>query len=214
MHPVLALYQRDAWANREVLRACAALDPSILLRGAPGTFGALAPTLHHIVRGEQDYLQRLTGDDPSEWVVPDRPVGLDRLAALAGEARERLRAVLATGPDPRQIVWEEWQGRREGVAAWVLLVQHVHHGDDHRAHAGTILGAAGIEPVNLSAAAFIESDPTPPAGVAAGAWADALLPWFIAHSSWATVRSPPRRRAPTAPSTRRSRISWTPTPTT
>jgi uncharacterized damage-inducible protein DinB len=186
VHPVLGLYARNAWANREVLRACASLDLSVLQRECPGTFGAVAPTLGHIIRGEQDYLQRYTGEGPSEWVPRDRPLGLDRLADLAEEGDERLRAILATGPDPEQLIWGEWEGRREAVAAWVILVQHVQHGDDHRAQIGTALGTAGVEPVNLSARAFDSTGPTPPDGVAAGAWADRLGPRFLAHSGWAT----------------------------
>jgi uncharacterized damage-inducible protein DinB len=186
VHPVLALYQRNAWANREVLRACAALDPAVLERECPGTFGAIAPTLGHVVRGEQNYLERLTGDDPSEWVIRDRPLGLDRLAVLAEEGSERMLALLAAGPDPQRLVWGEWQGRRAGVTDWVVLVQHVQHGDDHRAQIGTTLGTAGIDPVNLSARAFLSTRPTPPAGVAAGPWADTLLWRFLDHSAWAT----------------------------
>lgn len=186
MHPVPALYQRNAWANREVLRASAALDPSVLERACPGTYGAIAPTLRHIVRGEQDFLERLTGDGPSEWIEPDRPLDLEHLAGLLDEGIERMRVILATGPEPDRVVWEEWQGRRQGIAAWVVLVQHVHHGDDHRAHVGTAMGAAGLEPVNLSTRAFIASEPAPPDGVAAGPWADALLSRFLVHSGWAT----------------------------
>jgi uncharacterized damage-inducible protein DinB len=186
VHPVLALYQRNAWANREVLRACASVDPAVLRRVGPGAYGAIGPTLGHIVRGEQHYLERLTGKGPSEWVTRDGPLDLDRLAALAEEGGERLLAVLATGPAPGWLVWEEWQGRREGVDAWVPLVQHVHHGDDHRAQIGTMLGAAGIEPVDLSARAYVSTGPTPPDGVAGGAWAEALLSRFLDHSGWAT----------------------------
>jgi len=186
MHPVLALFERNAWANRELLRACASLDPSLLDVAAPGTFGAVGPTLAHVVRGEQDFLQRLTGEEPDEWIFPQRAPGLDRLAVLAEEGGERMRAILAAGPDPDGVVWEEWQGRREGIAVWVILVQHVHHGDDHRAHVGTALGTAGIEPPNLSVRGFLATGPAPPEGVAAGAWADALLPRYLGHSAWAT----------------------------
>lgn len=186
MHPVLGLYRRNGWANREVLRACASLRPSVLERECPGTFGPIARTMAHIVRGEQDFLERLTGGEPSEWVLPDSPPDLDRLAALAEEGSERLRAILAGPPDPEAAVWEVWEGRRQGVDAWVVLVQHAQHGDDHRAQIGTAMGAAGIEPVNLSARAFWESGPTPPAGVTAGPWADTLLARFLDHSGWAT----------------------------
>jgi uncharacterized damage-inducible protein DinB len=73
-----------------------------------------------------------------------------------------------------------------GVTDWVVLVQHVHHGDDHRAQIGTTMGAAGIEPVNLSARAFVSTRPSPPDGVTAGTWADVLLSRFLGHSGWAT----------------------------
>ncbi|TMC08552.1 MAG: hypothetical protein E6J41_13035 [Chloroflexi bacterium] len=186
MHPVLALYERNAWATGQVLRTCAALDPAVLEREVPGTFGPIATTLHHVVRGEQGYLKRLTGDDPSDWVQRDQLGGLDRLAVLAEESTERLRAVLAAGPDPRRLAWGVHEGRRVGVTDWVVLVEYVQHGDDHRAQIGTALGAAGIEPPNLSTLAFVESGPTPPAGVVAGPWADAVLERFLGHSGWAT----------------------------
>lgn len=187
MHPVIGLYVRNAWANAELLRACSSLDPSVLNRECPGTYGAILPTLAHIVRGEQDFLERLTGEGPSEWVPRDVPTGLDRLSVLAEEGNERLRAILAAGPDPDELVWEEWQGRRSAVAAWVILVQYVQHGDDHRAQAGTALGAAGVEPPNLSTKAFIETGtPRPLDGVGAGLWADGLLARFLGHSGWAT----------------------------
>jgi uncharacterized damage-inducible protein DinB len=186
VHPVLALFIRNIWANRELLATCASLDPELLQRPRAGTFGPIAPTLGHIVRGEQNYLERLTGDDPSEWVMPDRPPGLDRLTTLAGDGGERMLAVLAGGPDPDRLVWGEWQGRRVGVTDWVLLVEHVQHGDDHRAQVGTILGTAGVEPVDVSGRAFAATGPAPPAGVTAGAWADALLSRFLDHSGWAT----------------------------
>src|SRR5262249_22300672 len=89
------------------------------------------------------------------------------------------------GPEPGWVVWEEWQRRREGVAAWVVLVQHVHHGDDHRAQIGTVLGAARVEPENLSARVFISTPPRPPDGAAAGPWAHALLERFFDRSGWA-----------------------------
>jgi uncharacterized damage-inducible protein DinB len=187
VHPVVGLYVRGAWANREVLRACASLDPSVLSRECAGTFGPILPTLAHLVRGEQDFLERLTGESPSEWIPRGGPPpGPDRLAALVAEGDERLRAVLAAGPDPEALVWEEWQGRRSAVAAWVILVQHVHHGDDHRAQIGTAMGAAGLEPPDLSTRAFLEGRPESLDGVAAGPWAGGLLARFLYHSGWAT----------------------------
>src|SRR5258708_29199093 len=106
VHPVLALYQRNAWANGEVLRACATLDPSVLRRECRGAFGAIGPTLGHIVRGEQDYLERLTGEGPSEWVTRAGPLAMDRLAALAEEGSARLRGILARRPAPERGAWE------------------------------------------------------------------------------------------------------------
>src|SRR2546430_9338930 len=99
------------------------MDPSVRSRECAGTFGPVLPTLAHLLRGEQDFLERLTGEAPSEWIPRGGPPpGLDRLAALVAEGDERLRAVLAVGPDPEALAWEEGRGPALGPAPPGVLV--------------------------------------------------------------------------------------------
>jgi uncharacterized damage-inducible protein DinB len=56
-------------------------------------------------------------------------------------------------PDPDRVIDDE---KRRNPAdpplemdAWMMLTQFVHHGSDHRAHIGTILGAHGLETPRL-----------------------------------------------------------------
>jgi uncharacterized damage-inducible protein DinB len=68
MHPVRALFEREAWANRELLRRGAELDPELLARETPGTYGTIPRTLTHIVSGEQFFLTLLTGQAAADLI--------------------------------------------------------------------------------------------------------------------------------------------------
>ena len=64
-------------------------------------------------------------------------------ASLTGA---RVLEVVATDDVTRRIEMNEGRGSTVGV----ILAQLVHHGNEHRAQATTILGANGIEPPPVS----------------------------------------------------------------
>ena len=76
---------------------------------------------------------------------------LDQLRALARSNAERIERVLAAETDPERKIT-----RPSGaiVPATVIVTQFIHHGSDHRAHIGSILGAHGVEGPNLDAWAY------------------------------------------------------------
>ena len=144
------LIRHNDWANRQILAVFTRLDAANLEATVPGTFGTLIHTLRHIVGSECSYLFRLSGAAQLAW----RELADADLDAL----RERMDA-LAT-------VWEEyirrdtspeWRGEARGdegeifaVPAGVLVAQALHHGNQHRAHICTILGALGYEAPDVS----------------------------------------------------------------
>jgi hypothetical protein len=78
---------------------------------------------------------------------PAEPVAVRRYAE---RAREGWRAYLASAPDhEREVV----KGDR-AAPAWLLVVQAVHHANEHRAHVGTILGANGLPPPDVDVWAY------------------------------------------------------------
>ena len=58
-------FRHNAWATREVLRACRGLTPDQLDAAVTGTYGSIIATLRHIVRAEAAYCAR-------QWYVGAR----------------------------------------------------------------------------------------------------------------------------------------------
>lgn len=145
---LLRLVRHNTWANLRLLELCGALAPEQLEWTSPGTYGTLHRTLHHIVGAEHGYLLSLTGELPpievegrgrpmsGGWAAPP-----DELAERASSNGERMERLVAGGFDPLRVITR----RTTRAVAAIVAAQYIHHGSDHRAHAGTILGAHGVE---------------------------------------------------------------------
>jgi uncharacterized damage-inducible protein DinB len=108
----------------------------VLAATARGTYGTLRETLTHQLDADADYLCRLTG---GEYVPLEGAADPDVLRSYAERAREGWRAYLVGAPDhEREVVRDE-----RAAPTWLVVVQAVHHANEHRAHVGTILGANG-----------------------------------------------------------------------
>jgi len=139
--------RHNRWANLTLLDFCAALDPALLEAKAAGTYGTLYGTLQHVVGGEQWYLQLLTGEIlGGKRIRRDERHSLDDLIAAATATGARALVVAAAEDGARRIEMNEGRGSTVGV----ILAQLVHHGNEHRTQATTILGANGVEPPPLS----------------------------------------------------------------
>jgi uncharacterized damage-inducible protein DinB len=143
--------RHSCWANLELIAFCAKLPAEDLTWTVPGTFGTIHRTLQHTVGAEQGYLFRITGQEPPRGMFkPDVLVGLDELADRERSVRDRAEALLS-GPFDDAALHE---GRSARASGRVIVAQLVHHGSDHRAHVGTILGAHGVEPPDLDVWAY------------------------------------------------------------
>jgi len=138
--------RHNGWANDELINFCARLSPEQLALTVPGTYGSIHATLQHIVGAEEGYRYALNRDElpsrgrlasPEKGLVP-----LDELRERARTSTERMERYLASGDDASRRI-----PRRNGevYTAGVAAAQFIHHGSDHRAHIGTILGAYGVE---------------------------------------------------------------------
>jgi len=149
--PLDHLLRHNTWATGALIDFCRTLDPTKLDAGADGTYGTLYGTLQHLVGAEQWYAQLLTGEVLGRRIRrTDAPHSLDELATISAATGGRILEVAASDDATRVIVTNE--PRRSTVG--VVLAQVVHHGNEHRTQATTILGANGIEPPPLSAWAY------------------------------------------------------------
>jgi uncharacterized damage-inducible protein DinB len=130
--------RHNAWANKTLLEFCAALEPAALDLSAAGTYGTMYGTLQHIVGGEQFYIRLLTDEMLGRPVRKTERRTLEDLIAIAALTGARAIDVAASDDVGRVIAPGEDQ-----TTVGIVLAQLVHHGNEHRAHATTILGSHG-----------------------------------------------------------------------
>ena len=143
MEPLLTdAFRYNKWANLHLLDVCAKLSDEQRQLTAPGTYGTIAATLLHLFAAEQRYLRRLAGTKPAINEHEPAP----SLAILRDHATRSGDALIeAAGRiTPEDTIEEERDGRAMRLNLAVVLIQAMHHGNDHRTHICTILGAHEI----------------------------------------------------------------------
>lgn len=129
------LYNR--WANLELLDQCGRLTDEQLQLTAPGTYGTIAATWMHILGAEQRYLRRIAGFEP----VLSEKQNFPGVAALKEHARRSGDELLAVAERLRssETTDADYDGRTVRLRKSLIVVQAIHHGNDHRTQIGTIL---------------------------------------------------------------------------
>ena len=154
----------NAWANRELYAAAAALTPEELNRNTGAFFGPLIRTLNHILVADRVWLNRLTGEGMLPTAL-DQVLHTD-LADLR-QAREvedaRFVALMDTLDDERLAASFSFTpvGKTEPV-----ITQHVastlahvfNHQTHHRGQAHATLTALGKPSVTLDLVYFLRSE--------------------------------------------------------
>jgi uncharacterized damage-inducible protein DinB len=131
-------FRYHRWANLHLLDVCAKLTDEQLQLTAPGTYGSIASTFHHLIGAEQRYLKRLDGGEPATK-EDDKFPGIARLRELASESGDRLieAASKITSDDTVETNFDDGKFK---LHLGVVIIQALHHGNDHRTHVCTILG--------------------------------------------------------------------------
>ncbi len=153
--PMLRQLRHDVWATERLLAHLRTLSDAELDLTVPGTYGTIRRTLAHIVRGDTLYL-RLIGfpvvDTPLER---DRDMSLDEIGAVLEKVKAAVERVFAGKEfDPDRVFVDDRPDPPEELEAWTMVTQFVHHGSDHRAHIGTILGAHGLDAPGIDVWAY------------------------------------------------------------
>lgn len=136
-------FRYHKWANLTLLDTCAGLSDEKWQLTTPGTYGTIAATFQHIVSAEDGYLARLIGRE--RRLARDMPFqGPARLKELVTRNADEFTELAArtTSEDSIEAPFQDGLYR---VASGIVLIQALHHGNDHRTHICTILGAHGIQ---------------------------------------------------------------------
>ncbi len=135
---LIEAFRYNKWANLHLLDVCATLSDEQLLLTAPGTYGTISATLLHLFSAEQRYLRRMAGTKPeiNEREPAPSVAVLRQHAVRSGDGL--IEAARRVTPD--QTIEEERDGHIMRLHLGVVLVQAMHHGNDHRTHVCTILG--------------------------------------------------------------------------
>ena len=140
---LIEAFRYNKWANVHLLDVCAKLSGEQLQLTAPGTYGTIAATFLHLLSAEQRYLRRLTGANPDINERDAVPPSLEKLREHAARSGDLLIDA-AKRITPTDTIDEERDGQLMRLNLGVVLVQAMHHGNDHRTHICTILGAHNI----------------------------------------------------------------------
>jgi len=143
-----AMFAHHLWATEKLIDRLDGLPPEQLDVSVPGTYGSTIDTLTHLIDADARYLLRLR--DPSPPPAGDDRTGVP-LATLRAEVGEhRLRWDEALDELERGELHAAIRNHQSGFpdtddAEGLLLLQAIHHGDDHRTQICSTLGALGAE---------------------------------------------------------------------
>jgi uncharacterized damage-inducible protein DinB len=144
MEPLLVeAFRYNKWANLHLLEVCGGFSEEQLQMTSPGTYGTLAGTFLHLLAAEQRYIKRLGGGEPK---INERDNPFPSMKALREHAVRSGDQLIEIAP---RITLDEahesgYQDERFMLHSWVVLIQALHHGNDHRTHICTILGHHGL----------------------------------------------------------------------
>ncbi len=147
---MIVLYEFNAWANRRMLGAVAAVKPEEFLRPMGSSFGSLRDTGAHIYGAEWVWLERFQGRSPGS--LPDAEEFQDAasLQEKCAELDARLQQFVGslTQDDLNRVL--EYKTLKFGVyrnPLWQSMQHVVNHGTYHRGQVTTLLRQLGAQPV-------------------------------------------------------------------
>ena len=144
MDPLLVeAFRYNKWANLHLLDVCAGFTDEQLAMTAPGTYGTIASTFYHLLAAEQRYLKRLGGGEPQ---ISERDGTFPGIAVLREHAVRSGDQLIEIAPriSPDEAQEATFQDGRFMLHSGVVVIQALHHGNDHRTHICTILGHNGL----------------------------------------------------------------------
>ncbi len=153
---VRAMFAHHLWATGRLIDHLEGLPPERLDAAVPGTYGSMIVTLTHLVDADARYLRRLEDPTPLPYDARDgAPLAELRTQLEVNRGRwDDVLDALEAG-SLHAVVRNHQNGYPDTEPAeGLLLLQAIHHGDDHRTQICSTLGALGEDVPELDGWAF------------------------------------------------------------
>jgi len=141
-----SMFDYHFWATETLIDHLGGVPGGRLDASVPGTYGSMIDTLTHMIDADSRYLLRLR--DPSPPLADDRVgVPLEQLRSEMPGHREKWGLALTeleAGSLHAAIRNREDYPDTDPAEA-MLLLQAIHHGNDHRTQICSTLGALGLD---------------------------------------------------------------------
>lgn len=143
----------NAWANRRLYDASAALPEDERRRDRRAFFGSIHNTLNHLIVADRIWLGRIESGDvamaPLDSVPYDR---FDDLRAAREAEDARIRGLVDALDEPaleRAVVYRNSSGGQQRTPLRLVLAHFFNHQTHHRAQVHDMLSQAGTAPPPL-----------------------------------------------------------------
>jgi uncharacterized damage-inducible protein DinB len=150
-------FAHHTWATERLFDACADLTDDQLAATAPGTYGSIQQTLHHLVESDRWYVHFYPPGDQLPTMAEEPPLSLRELRSEMARNGEAWPQVLRTLTDGAADVASRGAEFVFHSPVAIRLAQVIQHGTDHRSQVCTILSSLGIEPPEIDVWAYGEA---------------------------------------------------------
>ncbi len=148
------IVEHNNWANAALIRACSSLTPA-QMDATPRSprERTIRQVLTHLVESQVGYASMLSPGWRPGADLPSSPADLARAADESG------RALQAVADGEVSVAWDSDLRTSDGyvVKPWIVFVQAINHGAEHRRQVCGILRALGVDPPRLDGWGFGEA---------------------------------------------------------
>jgi uncharacterized damage-inducible protein DinB len=154
MEPLREMFRHHAWATLTLIDNCMSLPPERLHEAVPGTYGPILNTMVHLVGADQRYLEGLIGEPIASPIRPGDVLPLAELRQRFEEQAGRWEGLLDRVDELDVTLPARGPYSETRRAQNLLMLQAIHHGNDHRTHICTALSVLGLEPPDIDGWAY------------------------------------------------------------
>jgi uncharacterized damage-inducible protein DinB len=151
------LYAYDAWANRRMLEACAALSSEQFTRDLGSSFRSVRDTMAHILGAQWIWFERFHGRSPASLPGGEAFADVASLRARWTQFESELLQYvngLSAADLERRFEYRDLKGNSHTNLLWQTLQHLANHGTYHRGQVTTMFRQLGAKPIGTDMIGF------------------------------------------------------------